>query len=293
MAGIRDIKRRIRSVKNTQQITKAMEMVSAAKLRRAQAKAVAARPYAARVWEMLEHLIRAEGKGSEQPLLKERAVKQTCYVVFTADRGLCGAFNTNIIRRAVQGMRATPPGVSNSVVAIGRKAREFFSKRGYNVLGHFVALGDSPDFDQAAEISRFVVNLYLEEVVDEVILVYGDFVSALQQVPRLQKVLPFDLPEEARNESNLIVRTDYLFEPSAEKLLDDLLPRFIETQIYRSLLESKASEQGARMTAMGAATENAGEMISNLTLTMNKARQDSITKELLEIVGGAEALKRA
>ncbi|NPV90704.1 MAG: F0F1 ATP synthase subunit gamma [Firmicutes bacterium] len=291
MPSLRDIRRRIRSVKNMRQITKAMEMVAAAKLRRAQEKAIAGRPYADRVGEVLEHLLKAEGK-IYHPMLEPRPVKQVCYVVFSADRGLCGAYNTNILRKAANEMKTTPPETKNSVVAVGRKARDFFGKRGYNVLGQFVNLGDNPDFEQAMEIARFVVNLYMEEVVDEVHIVYAKFVSALQQVPQSVKILPFEVPEEKRDDKNLIVRTDYIYEPSPERLLSTLLPRFIETQIYRSLLEGKASEQGARMTAMGAATDNAGDMINNLTLSMNKARQAAITKELLDIVGGAEALKK-
>lgn len=291
MPSLRDIKRRIRSVKNMRQITKAMEMVAAAKLRRAQEKAIAGRPYADRVNEVLEHLLKAEGK-IYHPMLEQRQVKQVCYVVFTADRGLCGAYNTNILRKATNEMKATPSEVKNSVVAVGRKARDYFNKRGYNVLGQFVNLGDNPDFEQAMEIARFVVNLYMEEVVDEVHIVYAKFVTALQQVPQSVKILPFEVPEDKRDDKNLIVRTDYIYEPSPERILSALLPRFIETQIYRSLLEGKASEQGARMTAMGAATDNAGEMIDTLTLSMNKARQAAITKELLDIVGGAEALKK-
>lgn len=294
MPSLRDIRRRIRSVKNTQQITKAMEMVAAAKLRRAQDKAFAARPYAERIGEVLEHLIKAEGNPEKHPMLTPRpAVKQVCYVVFTADRGLCGAFNTNLIRKTVNEMRNAPEGAKVGLVTVGRKARDFFRKRGYNVLGQFVNLGDNPDFSQAREIAQFVINLYMEEVVDEVNLIYSEFVSPLQQVPGVHKILPFEIPEEQRDERNIIIRTDYIYEPSADQLIADIMPKFIETQVYRALLESKASEHGARMTAMGAATDNAGEMIDSLTLTMNKARQHAITKEILDIVGGAEALRKA
>jgi F-type H+-transporting ATPase subunit gamma len=273
------------------QITKAMEMVAAAKLRRAQEKAIAGRPYADRIGEVLEHLLKAEGK-IYHPMLEQRPVKQVCYVVFAADRGLCGAYNTNIMRKAVNEMKTVPSDVKVSVVAVGRRARDFFNKRGYNVLGQFVNLGDNPDFEQAMEIARFVVNLYMEEVVDEVNIVYAKFVSALQQVPQCVKILPFEVPEEKRDDKNLIVRTDYIYEPSPERLLSTLLPRFIETQVYRSLLEGKAGFFGAQMTAMGAATDNAADMIGSLTMSMNKARQAAITKELLDIVGGAEALKK-
>ena len=291
MAGVRDIKRRIRSVKNTQQITGAMKMVAAAKLRRAQEKAVLARPYADQIGEVLDHLIKAEGT-PQHPLAMKRPVKTVCYLVLTADRGLCGGYNTNIIRRAVHDMRENPEGTQVAMVTVGRKSRDFFKKRGYNVLGEFVNLGDNPDFVQAREVAQFVVNLFLEEVVDEVRLVYAEFVTALQQIPRVRHLLPFEvLEEEAVEEKKIIMRTDYLYEPDADSLLNALLPKFIETQVYRALLEGKASEQGARMTAMGSATQNAKEMIGALTLSMNKARQAAITKELVEIVGGAEALK--
>jgi F-type H+-transporting ATPase subunit gamma len=292
LAGVRDIKRRIRSVKNTQQITGAMKMVAAAKLRRAQEKAVLARPYADQIGEVLDHLIKAEGT-PQHPLAMTRPVKTVCYLIMTADRGLCGGYNTNIMRRAVQSMRELPAGTQEVVVSVGRKSRDFFKKRGYNVLGEFVNLGDNPDFVQAREIAQFVVNLFLEEVVDEVQIVYAEFITALQQIPRVKKLLPFEVVEgEVAEEKRIIVRTDYLYEPDSDSILNALLPKFIETQAYRALLEGKASEQGARMTAMGSATQNAKEMIGTLTLSMNKARQAAITKELLEIVGGAEALKR-
>jgi F-type H+-transporting ATPase subunit gamma len=292
LAGVRDIKRRIRSVKSTQQITGAMEMVAAAKLRRAQEMAVMARPYADQIGEVLDHLLKAEGE-LQHPLATVRPVKTVCLLVITADRGLCGAYNTNIIRRAVQSGRDLPEGAELAVVAVGRKARDYFKKRDYNVLGEFVNLGDNPNFVQAREIAQFVVNLFLEEVVDEVRLVYAEFLTALQQIPRVRHLLPFRISEdETEEKTKLIVRTDYIYEPDPDTLMGAILPKFIETQVYRSLLEGKASEQGARMTAMGAATDNAKEMIDTLTLSMNKARQAAITKELLEIVAGAEALKR-
>ena len=293
MAGVRDIRRRIRSVKNTQQITGAMEMVAAAKLRRAQEKAVLARPYADKIGDVVQHLIKAEGI-PEHPLTLSRPVKTVCFLVMNADRGLCGAYNTNILRRAVQSTRDIPEGAEVALVTVGRKARDFFRKRGYNVLGEYINLGDNPDFVQAREIAQFVVNLFAEEAVDEVRIVYAEFVTTLQQIPRARKLLPFDVGENEKPEGEkFLLRTDYIYEPNdVDMLMDAVLPKFIEAQVYRAMLEGKASEQGARMTAMGAATENAKEMIGNLTLTMNKARQAAITKELLEIVGGAEALKR-
>lgn len=268
-------------------------MVAAAKLRRAQEKAVLARPYADKIGDVVQHLIKAEGI-PEHPLTLSRPVKTVCFLVMNADRGLCGAYNTNILRRAVQSTRDIPEGAEVTLVTVGRKARDFFRKRGYNVLGEYINLGDNPDFVQAREIAQFVVNLFAEEAVDEVRIVYAEFVTTLQQIPRVRKLLPFDVGENEKPEGEkFLLRTDYIYEPNdVDMLMDAVLPKFIEAQVYRAMLEGKASEQGARMTAMGAATENAKEMIGNLTLTMNKARQAAITKELLEIVAGAEALKR-
>jgi len=292
LAGVRDIKRRIRSVKNIQQITGAMKMVAAAKLRRAQEKAIRARPYSDQIGDVLDHLIKAEGT-PQHPLAMPRPVKTVCFLVMTADRGLCGSYNTNIIRRAVQQMRNVPEGTEIAVVTVGRKSRDYFRKRNYNVLGEFVNLGDNLGFVQAREIAQFVVNLFLEEVVDEVHMVYAEFVTVLQQIVQVKDLLPFVVPEEepAEGEKKLIMRTDYLYEPDPDALLEALLPKFMETQVFRALLEGKASELGAQMTAMGSATQNAKEMIGTLTLSMNKARQAAITTELLEIVAGAEALK--
>ncbi len=267
-------------------------MVAAAKLRRAQEKAIRARPYSDQIGDVLDHLIKAEGT-PQHPLAMPRPVKTVCFLVMTADRGLCGSYNTNIIRRAVQQMRQVPAGTEIAVVTVGRKSRDYFRKRNYNVLGEFVNLGDNLGFVQAREIAQFVVNLFLEEVVDEVHMVYAEFVTVLQQIVQVKDLLPFVVPEEepAEGEKKLIMRTDYLYEPDPDTLLEGLLPKFMETQVFRALLEGKASELGAQMTAMGSATQNAKEMIGTLTLSMNKARQAAITTELLEIVAGAEALK--
>lgn len=267
-------------------------MVAAAKLRRAQEKAIRARPYSDQIGDVLDHLIKAEGT-PQHPLAMPRPVKTVCFLVMTADRGLCGSYNTNIIRRAVQQMRNVPEGTEIAVVTVGRKSRDYFRKRNYNVLGEFVNLGDNLGFVQAREIAQFVVNLFLEEVVDEVHMVYAEFVTVLQQIVQVKDLLPFVVPEEepAEGEKKLIMRTDYLYEPDPDTLLEGLLPKFMETQVFRALLEGKASELGAQMTAMGSATQNAKEMIGTLTLSMNKARQAAITTELLEIVAGAEALK--
>ncbi|HOQ08576.1 MAG TPA: ATP synthase F1 subunit gamma [Syntrophomonadaceae bacterium] len=287
-AGVREYKRRIRSVKNMQQITKAMKMVAAAKLRRAQERAEASRPYTDTLQGTLARLA-AVAYDVRHPLLESREeIRKVGYIVITGDRGLCGAFNTNVIRAAIAAMDKDERNVQNGVIAVGRKARDFFKKRG-GVDAEFVNLGDNPSYADAREIGRYIMNAYENEELDEVYLVYGRFINVLRQVPTIDKILPIEPPPQEETEEKYV---DYIYEPSAEDILLTLLPRYIGSQIYHALLESKASELGARMTAMNNATENAGEIIDTLTLEMNKVRQASITDEILDIVGGAEALKK-
>jgi len=290
-AGVRDFKRRIRSVKNTQQITKAMEMVSAAKLRRAQESAEASRPYTETLQGTLARLA-AVSFDVRHPLLDKREdVRKIGYVVVTADRGLCGAYNTNIIKIADQSIQEDDRNLETGIIAVGRKARDFYRKRG-GVDAEFVNLGDKVSYADAREVAQYVMNAYENGELDEVYLVYARFVNALRQIPTVTQLLPLETPEEdSSSESTRVI--DYLYEPSAEEILLTLLPKYVGSQIYHAMLESKASEHGARMTAMGNATENAGEIIDNLELAMNKARQAAITDEILDIVGGAEALKNA
>ncbi len=291
--GVRDYRRRIRSVTNTRQITKAMKMVAAAKLRRAQEMAEASRPYAGKLTEVLARLA-AISTETRHPLLeKHESIENVTYVVVTADRGLCGAFNTNIIRAAQESMKAETRPVSIGITAVGRKARDFFRKRGFKMQGEFINLGDRISYAHAKEIGQYIIQMYEEGATDEVYLVYARFVNALRQIPTVVKLLPLEPPKS--EEEGMTARefvADYLYEPSAEEILMTLLPRYIESQIYHALLESKASEHGARMTAMSNATDNATELIQTLTLQMNKARQAAITKEILDIVGGAEALRK-
>jgi F-type H+-transporting ATPase subunit gamma len=282
---VRDIKRRIRSIKSTQQITKAMEMVAAARLRRAQEKVVAARPYAREIQGMIRRLIPAIPEIAH-PLLAPRQSHRVGYVVMTSDRGLCGGFNAHVIRQA-QVLLAQEK--EYALVTLGRKGRDFFRRRGYRLLAEFIALGDDPTVAQTREIAQALLDLYEKNLVDEINLVYMEFISTGRQRPKVARLLPVEAP--AVDEADLELINDYLFEPEPEKVLDMLLPRFIIGQIYNALLESKASEQAAKMIAMGAASENAGEMIDQLTLSFNKARQAAITRELSEIVGGADALK--
>jgi len=280
VAGVRDIRRRIRSVRNMQQITKAMKMVSAAKLRKAQQKLNAARPYAHQLQAVLERLSQATGE-TTHPLLVKRPVQKVVYVVITSDRGLCGGYNSNLIRKTVGLIAETPQEVK--LVTVGRKGRDYFRRGKIEFLAEFVALGDEPSYNQAKEIAQKVVRLYEQGEADEVYLMYTEFVSAINARPTQVKLLPIEKPEGKQT-------IQYIYEPSPEEILGSLLPKYVETQIFRSILEGKASEQGARMTAMSSATDNAKDMIDRLSLIMNRARQAAITKEISEIVGGAAAL---
>lgn len=282
MAGVRDIRRRIRSVKNMQQITKAMKMVAAAKLRRAQEKVVASRPYAKQIQDVLSRLVQAQTE-LNHPLLEKRPVKKIGYILMTSDRGLCGGFNANLIRMT-RAILEEERDAATGLVAVGRKGSDYFGRRKIEILSRFTGLGDSPDFNQARKIAGEIIGLYTSGELDEVYLVYSRFISVLTQEPTLKKILPVEPSEEKAG-------GQYIFEPAPLKMLEKLLPNYLESQIFSALLESKASEMGAKMTAMDSATENAKEMIDKLTLAMNRARQAAITKEISEIVGGAAALE--
>ena len=281
MAGAQDIRRRIRSVKNMQQITKAMKMVSAAKLRKAQLKLNAARPYASQLQGVLERLSQVQ-VDEVHPLLKKRPVQKVVYVLITSDRGLCGGYNANLIRK-VSGM-ITEAQQEVKLVTVGRKGRDFFRRGKVEFLAEYTGFGDEPSYNQAKEVAQEVIRLYEEGEADEVYLLYTEFVTAMTQRPTKIKLLPVEQPEGKQGRQ-------YIFEPSAEEILNSLLPKYVETQIYRTILEGKASEQGARMTAMSSATDNAKDMIDRLSLAMNRARQAAITTEISEIVSGAAALQ--
>ncbi|MDT3698330.1 MAG: ATP synthase F1 subunit gamma [Thermincola sp.] len=280
MASARDLRRRIKSIKSTQQITKAMKMVAAAKLRRAQERVIAARPFAGKIKEVLARLT-STNSGVSHPMLEVRDPKNICYVLISADRGLCGGYNANVLRMTARLLHEKP----GSLVAIGRKGRDFFRRRGFDIKSEFVGLGEDIPFSSAREIGQILVDYYVNGTFDEIHLIFTEFRSAMTQIPTSIKLLPVEPPTEDSGKG-----ADYIYEPAPEELLSELLPKYIETTIYRALLESKASEQGARMTAMGSATDNATEMIDKLTLSLNRARQAAITKEISEIVGGANAL---
>ncbi len=288
MATLQDIRRRIRSVQSTQKITRAMKLVAAAKLRRAQERVLEARPYAAKMATLVETLIRGLGE-DKHPLLVRRDGPRKLYVVIAADKGLAGAFNSNIVRRSLELLRASADG-AGSLVAVGRKVRDFYRRRTWKIRADRVGFLDRLTFAQARELADELMRAYLEDEVDEVWLVFNEFRSVAVQRVVVRRLLPID-PPESGGAAGDGPGVEYLYEPDATTILDALLPRHVEIQVYRALLESAAGEQGARMTAMEAATKNADEIIGLLTIQYNKARQEKITKELLDIVGGAEALR--
>jgi F-type H+-transporting ATPase subunit gamma len=286
MATLRDIKGRIKGVQNTQQITKAMKMVAAAKLRRAQEAIVNARPYARRIAEMLSHLMTEENK-QNNPLLIQREIKNVAVVVVSADRGLCGAFNTNIIREASRYVAENNrEEAAYHLFCIGKKSFDFFRKRDYSVAGSETGVFSNIKYDSALRISNYLVESYLNGTFDRVVIIYNEFKSIIQQKIVVEQFLP--IPQIEEKEGNRF--ENYIFEPDQNAIFEYLLPKHLKAQIWRILLESNASELGARMTAMDNATTNARELIRSLKLTYNKERQAAITKEILEIVSGANAL---
>jgi len=285
MSTLRDIKRRITSVKNTEQITKAMKMVAASRLRRAQDAILASRPYAHKMLEVLSSLA-LRTNPQAHPLLATREPEKVDLLVVTSDRGLCGAFNSNIIRRAEKFM-AEHPDWEFTLHLVGRKANDYFKRRNYEIRKVSLNILSDISFSHAVAIGNDMVENYLGEEFDQVYMVYNEFKSAIQQtviVEQLLPIKPMDITED-------VSAVEYSFEPSEEVLLEELLPRHINTQVYRVFLESVASEHGARMTAMEAASKNAEEMIEKLTILYNRTRQAAITTELIEVVSGKEAMK--
>ena len=287
MATLKAIRKRIGSVRNTQQITKAMKMVSAAKLRRAQEAAVAARPYAEKMTELLKNLA-ARVSSDAHPLLRAREEKKILLLLFTSDRGLCGGYNANLIRAAEAFMRRNRD-KEIALTLVGRKGADHFRRRRANVVDRYIGALATPAEELAAEIAQKLIARFLSGEADAVYVLYSHFRSALSQVPTLEKLLPVSVGASGEGEAPPM--TEYLYEPGVAQLLASLLPRIAEVATQRAFLEATASEHGARMTAMDSATSNASKMIGSLTLQMNRARQASITRELMEIVGTAEALK--
>lgn len=305
MASLRDIKRKIRVVKNISQITQAMKMVAAARLRRVQERVEKGKPYAQTMTELVGVLAPNVTEISH-PLLDNRPTGAVGIVVVAADKGLCGSYNTNILRAAHQFIdrktremsEGEAPGLRNgrdavTIVTVGRKATDYFTKRGYKVSQSFAAPSPQGPYDEIRAISDAITGMFLTGAVDEVHIAYTEFISVISQRPKVIKFLPIEPPSAAETEEaeKKQASMDFIFEPDATQLLEVLLPRFVETRVYQLLMEAVASEFGARMTAMTNATKNAGEQIESLTLLANRTRQAGITTELLDIVGGAEALK--
>ncbi|WP_123042300.1 ATP synthase F1 subunit gamma [Cohnella candidum] len=285
--GMREIKRSIKSKQNMKQITKAMEMVSAAKLKRAQNAALASRPYADKLREVV-FSIASGSSGVKHPMLQNREVKRTAYLVITSDRGLAGGLNTNLLRKLLISIRERHSSKDQyAVFVIGRKGRDFLKRRDIPIVEEVTGMSDSPTFADVKPIAAAAVQGFENGTYDELVLVYNEFRNAITQIPTLQKLLPLDASE--LNGAGNGAKADYEYEPSAEEVLQVLLPKYAETLVYSALLDNKASEHGARMTAMGNATKNATKMIQQLTLTYNRARQAAITQEIAEIVGGANA----
>jgi F-type H+-transporting ATPase subunit gamma len=295
VASVQDLKRRIRSVTNTRKITRALELVAAAKLRRAQTRIEAMRPYADTMGDLIAGVGRAASSVRSLPLLQQREEIQTVLIVpLTGDRGLAGAFNGQVIRRAFAVERAlVAEGKTVRWVAVGKKGRSTLTFRGRDASDAYVGFSDGPSYSDAQAIAHRVAQLYVDGEVDRVVLVYNTYVSALTQKVTDRDILPISRDvletddEERRDDA---MRGDFIFEPEPEEILARLLPVYLETEIYRALLESAASFQGAQMTAMRNASKNAGELIDRVTLQMNRARQAEITQEILEVVAGAEAL---
>lgn len=283
MATLKQIRQRIRAAKNIQQITKAMKLVAAARLKKASDRVLEARPYADKLREIMGSLS-SGGELPSHPLLQRREVERALVIVLTSDRGLAGAFNTNILRRASDFLKKGD--FEPVLITYGRKASQFFAKRGYTIISSVSAPSAGARLEDASLITKGARQMFESGEVDAVYVVYSKFISAIRQVPQTVQLLPIETPQSEGGSSG-----DVSFEPSAETVLDTLLPRYFQTLVWQAMLESTASEFGARMSAMTSATDNAGKMIQSLTLKANRERQASITKEILEVVGGAEALK--
>jgi F-type H+-transporting ATPase subunit gamma len=290
MATLRDVKSRIKGVKSTQQITKAMKMVAASKLRRAQESVINARPYARKISELISHLVTEEDI-TNNPFIVQREIKNIVYVIVTADRGLCGGFNNNILKEASRQLYINDvsiPGVTSHVYCIGRKSFDFYKRRDYPIAGNASGIFSSLKYETALNISKELLDKYLDNSFDKIIIIYNEFKSIIQQKIVTEQFLPIPIKLNNENGNKPI---DFIFEPGQKEIFNYLLSKHLKAQLWRILLESNAAELGAKMTAMDNATTNAKELIRTLQLTYNKERQAAITKEILEIVSGANAQK--
>jgi F-type H+-transporting ATPase subunit gamma len=288
MATLKQIRRRIRSVQSTQQITKAMEMVAASKLKRAQERVLASRPYAAGITRMLESLAGAS-ESLSHPLFEQRPVSTRLIVVIASDKGLCGSYNMNVFRAAERAAQEPPaegqPVPRVRIVPVGRRANQYFAKRPWEIPLSIPELGDQVELQKARRLAQDLVKSFREHEADRVDLLYTQYVSTMSRRIKVETILPIAARREEKGPA-----LDYIFEPSPRQIFDTLLPRFVENRVLQALAESLASEHAARMVSMGAATKNAGDVIANLTLVRNRLRQAAITREISEIVGGADAL---
>nr|WKN37685.1 ATP synthase F1 subunit gamma [Tunicatimonas sp. TK19036] len=291
MPSLKEVKNRISSVKSTQQITRAMKMVAASKLRRAQDRLLQMRPYAQKLTQLLANVSANLSEENVSEYAKAREVKNVLLVAFSSDRGLCGAFNASLFRYTRQFITNEYEFYERnqrlSVLTVGQKAFDYYKRRGYDLKSDYKDLFSDPSFDHVREAAEYVMQLYKEGKVDKVILVYNQFKNVATQIPTTEQFLPVETTTEEEQSTNNI---DYIYEPSEEFIVEELIPQSLKVQFYKAYLESNAAEQGARMTAMDQATDNAGELLKELKLTYNRTRQAAITKEILEIVAGADAL---
>lgn len=294
MATLRDIKGRIKGVKNTQQITKAMKMVAAARLRRAQENIVNAKPYSKKIAEMLLHLLNTE-KNFTNPFFTNREIRKAALVVVTSDRGLCGGFNMNVIRKTDELINEEYLELKNQnnlmLYCVGKKGNDYFTKGRYNVAGSYPGIFSHLKFEFASGLIKDLSGKYISGEIDKVLVVYNEFKSVIQQKTTIEQLLPIKPFDPKENDKTC--GTEYIYEPGKQSIINSLLPKHLNSKMWTALLDSYAAELGARMTAMDMATENAKELIRSLNLTYNKVRQASITKEILEIVSGANALKES
>ncbi|MFH1161315.1 MAG: ATP synthase F1 subunit gamma [bacterium] len=295
MPGLKEVRIRIASVKSTQQITNAMKMVAASKLRRAQNAILKLRPYAAKLREIMQNLSSSVDESSENRFAEVRKSDRILLVVLTSNRGLCGAFNANVIKAAVERIQLTYTAQNRlqsvDLVTIGKKATDFFGKRKYQVVESWDSLFDSLNFDSVAPKAEILMQLFTKKKYDKIELIYNQFKNAAVQRLVIEQYLPIEAQPQEQKETRKQVEADYIFEPDKETILLELIPKTLRIQLFKALLDSYAAEMGARMTAMHLATDNAQELLKDLRISYNKARQNQITREIIEIVSGAEALK--
>ncbi len=291
MANLKEVRTRIQSVKSTQQITKAMKMVAASKLRKAQDAILQMRPYAKKLHGILQNASANLDGEQKSKYSVERSVEKVLVIVITSDKGLCGAFNTNAIKEGLKVIQEKYDEQERNnqlwVLPLGKKSFEFFSKKGYQVIDDFYGIYADLSYEKAMEVAEYVMKAFLNGTYDKVELVYNEFKNVATQILCAEQFLPLSAVEQ---KEDVVVTTDYIFEPSVESIIKEMIPRTLKIQLYKAILESNASEHGARMTAMSQATDNAGELLNDLRLVYNRSRQAAITTEILEIVGGAEAL---